>query len=924
MSNINENNLNLKLLSSDPILANNEIGKNIILNSCDKELIHLIPRIQDCGYVYVFSQNACKTDKLLYVSENSKELLNLSLNEIFEEQILNRILGNIDNELIFNDSYKNMKAQFTIDKRKQIIIVTVELFNDIPDMINSFNRVLKKINLTNSSNNLLKEAANQLRKITNYDRVMVYIFDDAYNGEVIYECKDESITSSYLGLHFPSTDIPVQARLLYLTNRVRVINNISKETITIIGKETEKKVNIDLTNCPIRASSLMHIEYMQNMGIEGSMSISIISKQSKLMGLIVLHDYSGRIINPCIREFCKIISTIVSYNIDNYEQNKIIKKILDLEDIIKVITRTLKIEKSLSKDVFENTKKIFEADIMIQVYNDQIYQCSNNKYKLNLIEKLIKLIEENQNNKKIFITDSLIKYKIFSEDTEINNISKDIISGIIGIKYINGYIILGRCSKTLNVKWGGNPDIKKDINGVLHPRNSFETYIKQNKYNSKVWDKYEINAINNLSDNLLNNYESLNVISREHNIQYKENIPIIIGFLGHELKVPLNGLVGALNIINELNYEELPLYIDIAKKCAKSMGFIIDDTLSISNLINGKSIKNRKELINLKNIYDDCIFILKSSIDNKNIRIITNTSSNENSLIYGDNQKLRQIITNILSNAIKYSNINTKIELNSDIVCNKDELLKYITALEKQYIYIYPQLNTIIFKDLEENEKYLLCSIKDEGIGIKHHDYDKLFKMFSRIEGVDDKIDGSGLGLKITLMLCETLGGQIFCGSSYNIGSSFIFYVKINEKEKKIKEEINTKNVVVLLDDDIVTRIVISKMISTIDKTITIESASNINEAFEIVKNQYSSILLVFTDLHIDSNSQGGIDLTTKIRTFEKNNNLYDKVDIIAITADSSGTVYKKCLDSGMNHVIFKPVYLENIRDCINNNLYEK
>ncbi len=903
-----------------------DMNNNKKLTICDKEKIHLIANIQNSGYLFIFAKDANERDKLEYVSENIVELLNLELQHIFNKNELNKLLNCTENELVFIGIFKNKTAQFTLDIRNNLKTVTVELFEEDSNKINEFNHIINLLISINNKDNLLQKTAEYISKITNYDRIMVYMFDADYNGEVVYELINKKGIIPYYGLKFPSSDIPVQARLLYLSNKVRVINNIDKDIVKIIGRNGIANI-LDLTGCPLRASSLIHIEYMKNMGIKGSVSIAVTSNESKLIGLLVLHDYSGNEINPCVREFCKTLSSIISYKIDDYEKSKKLEKITNIEKIIIEISILLKSNIVIPINKIDNLKKIFESDVFIHIYKSKIYQGTINKISEKLINKLVDII--NKNEKNILSTNNLTEtgFNISEFDTEYHNeieYKKQNLSGIIGIKYKHGYIIIGRSNITSEIKWAGDPDYKREdsITKKLHPRNSFEIFVKNNKYKCKNWENYEINAFENLISNIENEYykviEEKELINKNNDC--KNNILDIsttIEMLAHEIKVPFNGIIGALNMFDTINYNEIPKYIEITKRCAKVMGFVIENTLTISGLLNNNLTINKKEKVNIEEICDDCVFILDSSIKNKNINITINYNYNSNSIIISDNQKLRQIITNIISNSVKYTNENKKVDININILSDTNELLNNLKKLKDKYQCIYPKISedkNIML--LNSKEKYLICTVTDEGIGIKHEDYNKLFKVFSRINNYN-VVEGSGLGLRITSLLCNSLNGEIYCGSTYNIGSSFVFYIKITEESNEIVEVSFKKNVILVVEDDIISIIVLKKMIKTIDSSIIVESVNNIKDGLTIIKEQYSSILMLLTDININDKNGGGIELAQQIRKFEENNNLKNSINIIAMTANSSNSVHEDCINAGINNVIYKPIYLKNIKDCI-------
>lgn len=139
---------------------------------------------------------------------------------------------------------------------------------------------------------LYDDAARHVRRLTGFDRVMIYRFDAAYNGEVVAEARREDL-NSFLGLHYPASDIPPQARALYEKNWIRLIADVDYEPSAIVPTLLPTTgAPIDLTYSTLRSVSPIHLEYLRNMGVRASMSISLLH-DGKLWGLIACHHYSG-------------------------------------------------------------------------------------------------------------------------------------------------------------------------------------------------------------------------------------------------------------------------------------------------------------------------------------------------------------------------------------------------------------------------------------------------------------------------------------------------------------------------------------------------------------------------------------------------------------------------------------------------------
>lgn len=156
---------------------------------------------------------------------------------------------------------------------------------------------VNRINRIADLDEIFQAAAVEIRGLTGFDRVMVYRFDNEWNGEVVGEAKAEHL-NSFFGLRYPSTDIPAQARELYRQNLLRLIPDISYKGSALIPQLNPlSSTPLDLSHSVLRSVSPVHVEYLENMGVTGSMSISLMA-HGELWGLIACHHYSGVIRPP--------------------------------------------------------------------------------------------------------------------------------------------------------------------------------------------------------------------------------------------------------------------------------------------------------------------------------------------------------------------------------------------------------------------------------------------------------------------------------------------------------------------------------------------------------------------------------------------------------------------------------------------------
>jgi len=161
-----------------------------------------------------------------------------------------------------------------------------------PNTYQAVRGALERLNHAGPLEQLYDVAADEVRALTGFDRVMVYRFDADYNGEVVAEARRADL-NPFLGLHYPASDIPAQARALYETNWVRLIPDVGYAPAPLVPVVDEASGEpLDLTHSVLRSVSPVHLEYLGNMGVRASMSISLL-RDGRLWGLIACHHYAG-------------------------------------------------------------------------------------------------------------------------------------------------------------------------------------------------------------------------------------------------------------------------------------------------------------------------------------------------------------------------------------------------------------------------------------------------------------------------------------------------------------------------------------------------------------------------------------------------------------------------------------------------------
>lgn len=727
------------------------------LENCENEPIHFIRFVQSHAFLLVIDKTSLQ---ILQATDNSQDfigfskddLLKKNLQEVLPQSILQLLLdgcekGNFDELNPISLPFQNAKEEslhMIIHEKNDQLILEIEPSHDYPSSANYFiklENILQELQNTTNVSEMLNRLTEAVRSLTSYDRVMVYKFDEQWNGQVVAEAKSSEV-EPYLHLRYPASDIPAQARALFLRNRIRIISDVhSTPAIIYPGLNPKTQQPLDLSDSVARGTSPIHIEYLINMGVQSTMSIAIVVND-QLWGLIACHHYRPLFIDFRIRKMIRFLGQIVSgrlmlqqskdYQNDRLQSEKVRSSLMEL------MSANWDVKAVLREDT-PNLLDLIQAEGVVLSLNGKLHSLG----KVPAQAEINALIDRLSERQQIATTavECVSEHQSFS-DLALSETTGFLSVGISTAPY--ECIIWYRPELETEVFWGGNPKkaVVKTKQGIrLSPRKSFEKWKQVVRGRCKPWKKYESELAQTLVGDIrkvvIQKFNELRKLNSDLKLAFDE-LEAFSYTVSHDLRAPLRGIEGFVEILQEDYHENLDDYgqqvINTIVDSVGKMNSFIDDILSISRVRKSAMIINT---LSIANIVTD-IWKKRSSIEEKDrdIQLVLHEPLPE---LVGDHVMISQLFDNLISNAIKYSN-----ESNP----------------------------AIIEIGGKEEESLITFYVKDNGIGFEEKYADQIFDLFNRLVPEEDYA-GTGVGLAIVKKVVQRHHGTIEVKSEIGKGSTF-------------------------------------------------------------------------------------------------------------------------------------------------------
>ncbi|WP_316803339.1 ATP-binding protein [Pedobacter nototheniae] len=726
---------------------------SVDLTNCDKEPIHIPGKVQSHGFLIAVD----KTNfRISYVSENVSLFINDTAKNLLEKPLaaLNSFLTqqepdfNIEDLLKLGIIRKSFDAitphPLEINEKPFYLIISpsvndwllefepVTLQYDIQSTVGRSAAAM----LTNKNiSELLKSAAIEIKKLINYDRIMIYKFLDDGHGEVVAEEKENHL-EPFFGLHYPASDIPKQARELYKLNLTRLIADVNTEDAPILT--FKENTPLDLTNGCLRAVSPIHIQYLKNMGVYSSFSISLIL-HGELWGLIACHNYSPKFIDYKAREGSKLIGQILSSALEFRQEEEDSEIIEQFKDTAAVLTEHLNRDKYLLEAITGHSRSILNVTKgtgVAVIFENKLKTLGQVPADQDILELAAWL--KSSNDESIYYTHRLAE--IFLPAKKYKTVASGILACVLS-KELSEIIIWFKPEQISTVNWAGNPEkpVTSSENGLLNlsPRKSFETWSQVVSNTSERWLPEEIASVLRIREIIITDVNKkaneIRLLNEKLQAAYEE-LDTFSYTVSHDLRTPLTSIKTYTELLlkNKSIDEMGRRMLDRILTGADKMNFLIKEILNLARV--GRSDISF-ETVNMQTLIKEISTEVWTAFKADKVELILGQLPD----LKGDKTMIAQVFTNLVGNAVKYSLMVEKPCI---------EISAYVDGNETIY------------------------AVKDNGIGIDNRYYDRVFELFKRMDNVKD-IEGTGVGLAIVKRVVERHNGRVWFDSTLNEGSTF-------------------------------------------------------------------------------------------------------------------------------------------------------
>lgn len=695
-----------------------------------------------------------------YLGRRAQEVLDRSAKEIFGEGIVEK-LNAARQDPLFHRKAIHLKGDlpsdlytgewdFVAHVRNGFILLEGEAIESrtnesLLELHGGLELVLEQMESAGSHEALAQLAAAEIRRMTDFDRVLIYKFDPGWNGQVIAEDRNDQLPS-YLNLRFPAEDIPRQARELYRLHRLRLIATCDYEPVPILADPRHRRATqpLDLSLSTLRSVSPVHLQYMRHMGTACSMSISILRDQT-LWGLIACHHHLPKRLSYVRRSVCELLGHVFSLQIAAREANDHFSLRVQRQAGLTALLAKLSGDAHFIDGLGEHAEDVMDlvgAQGLAILHDRRCILRGNTPN-----EEEVHALGEWLNQRpewEVFYSDRLADE--YAPAKTFTAVASGLMS--ISISKINtSYVLWFRPEVIETVTWAGDPRKVVDAQQGLTPRVSFQAWKEIVRGRAAAWLRDELDVANRFRQALvsvvLKRAEEMAALAQELEKANCE-LATFSYSVSHDLRAPFRHIRSYAEILRDEKHaildDEANSILERILVASQHAGRLVDNLLAFAKM--GRT-SMQEQTVEVEAMVGEIARGISDHEPKRKVEWLIRPLPT----VQADMMLLRQVWENLLENAFKYTRTRELARI---------EISAQTTA------------DSVVFR------------VKDNGVGFDRRHVDKLFGVFQRLHRSED-FEGTGIGLANVRRIVERHGGQTWAEGNVDEGAEFYFSLPLKE-----------------------------------------------------------------------------------------------------------------------------------------------
>ena len=753
-------------------------GQPITLTNCDREPIHIPGSIQPYGFLLCLDAAGqrivqASANTAQHIGIAAEELLGQGLGRLLGPDTLAAVLAELPSltttprllgvqlaDVTGHPFYKLLLHRFDglTWAEFEPVEPTQPALLDLPSLNDMVSQLIEAPTL----DAFCQSAAEEVRRLTGFDRVMMYRFDADESGEVIAEARDEAL-ESFLGLRYPATDIPQQARVMYLKSPLRFIADVNYAPAPLVPVRTPQLGRPpDMTHAALRSVSPIHLEYLRNMGVAASMSISLV-QDGRLWGMVLCHHNTPRLVGYELRDLCVFIGKTFSALLKGKEEREDYAYQLRIRETQLQLLDRLTDQSNFIAGLYQQPPTllgVLDCGGAAICFEGTIIRLGATPTEPQILD-LVQWMQAH-------VSDDVFSTNSYAELNPSGRALRATASGILAIALAKGagdYIFWFRPELLHTVSWAGQQakhETVQDGQRHLTPRQSFEAWKESVENTSAPWKPIELRAareirlhIADIRLKVFNELQSRALSLSRLNTELERSNDDLDSFAyvaSHDLKEPLRGIHNYSLFLLEDYADKLDAdgvsKLNTLVRLSQRMESLIESLLQVSRV--GRQDLDVREA-DLNELLAEVTDLLGPRLEQTGTLLYVPTPL---PTLRCDPVRLREVYNNLLTNAMRYN----------------DKPEKYVEIGVAPAGVQSPKGNI-------NSDDFSVLYVKDNGIGIDSRHHESIFRIFKRLHSQEKYGGGTGAGLAIVKKMVEKHGGELWVVSEPGQGATFYFSI---------------------------------------------------------------------------------------------------------------------------------------------------